>query len=192
MINTRWMHRNYHVACCNTATRSSCIYSHLCQSKQLCNLPAETFSKSSSTCAKWRARSPSLHTKQCAVYIVASFLTNPFSKGRSPLKQARKLQATLEGCNPKLCPATDSLTGVRCRATSVAKNIKSGNFSLFYLKAPNQSLMPLAVTEKTGIRGNFFQKRGGLRSFHAYRIAKYSLIGMFVNQAAKVKQINEL
>ena len=37
-------------------------------------------------------------------------------------KQARKLQATLEVCNPKLCPLTDSLTGVKCRATSVAKN----------------------------------------------------------------------
>ena len=37
-------------------------------------------------------------------------------------KQARKLLATLEGCNPKLCPATRSLTGVKCRATSVAKN----------------------------------------------------------------------
>ena len=39
-----------------------------------------------------------------------------------PFKQARKLQATLEGCNPKLCPATHSLTGVECRATSIAKN----------------------------------------------------------------------
>ena len=37
-------------------------------------------------------------------------------------QQARKLQATLEGCNPKLCPATRSLTRVKCRATSVAKN----------------------------------------------------------------------
>ena len=35
-------------------------------------------------------------------------------------KQARKLQATLEGCNPKLW-ITYSLTGVKCRATSVAK-----------------------------------------------------------------------
>ena len=41
-------------------------------------------------------------------------------------KQARKLQATLEDRNPKLCPATRSLTGVECRATSVAKNIKKG------------------------------------------------------------------
>ena len=37
------------------------------------------------------------------------------------MKQARKLQATLDGCNPKLCPLTDSLTGVKCIATSVAK-----------------------------------------------------------------------
>ena len=37
-------------------------------------------------------------------------------------KQACKLQATLDGCNPKLRPPTDSLTGVKCRATSVAKN----------------------------------------------------------------------
>ena len=36
------------------------------------------------------------------------------------LKQARKLQATLEDCNPKLWLA-HSLTGVKCRATSVAK-----------------------------------------------------------------------
>ena len=28
-----------------------------------------------------------------------------------------------QNANPKLCPATDSLTGVKCRATSVAKNI---------------------------------------------------------------------
>ena len=35
-------------------------------------------------------------------------------------KQARKLQATLEVCNPKLS-LTDLLTGVKCRATSVAK-----------------------------------------------------------------------
>ena len=38
------------------------------------------------------------------------------------MKQARKLQATLDGCNPKLRPLTDWLTGVKCRATSVAKN----------------------------------------------------------------------
>ena len=37
-------------------------------------------------------------------------------------EQARKLQATLEGCNPKLRPLTDLLTGVKCRVTSVAKN----------------------------------------------------------------------
>ena len=42
-------------------------------------------------------------------------------KGFFATKQARKLQATLEGCNPKLS-LTDSLTGVKCRATSVAKN----------------------------------------------------------------------
>ena len=36
-------------------------------------------------------------------------------------EQARKLQATLEGCNSKLFPLTGSLTGVKCRATSVAK-----------------------------------------------------------------------
>ena len=36
------------------------------------------------------------------------------------LKQARKLQATLEGCNPKLW-LNHSLTGVKCRATGVAK-----------------------------------------------------------------------
>ena len=42
-------------------------------------------------------------------------------------KQARKLQATPEGCNPKLCPATHSLTGVECRATSVAKKDKLDN-----------------------------------------------------------------
>ena len=35
-------------------------------------------------------------------------------------KQARKLQATLEGCNPEL-RLTRLLTGVKCRATSVAK-----------------------------------------------------------------------
>ena len=41
-------------------------------------------------------------------------------------QQARKLQATLEGCNPKLWLTrllVHSLTGVKCRATSVAKNI---------------------------------------------------------------------
>ena len=43
-------------------------------------------------------------------------------KAQFQKKQARKLQATLEGCNPKLCPLTGSLTGVECRATSVAKN----------------------------------------------------------------------
>ena len=37
-------------------------------------------------------------------------------------QQARKLQATLKGCNPKLCPPSVLLTGVKCRATSVAKN----------------------------------------------------------------------
>ena len=37
-------------------------------------------------------------------------------------KQARKLQATLEGCNPKLSLAR-LRTGVKCRATSVAKKI---------------------------------------------------------------------
>ena len=37
------------------------------------------------------------------------------------IQQARKLQATLEGCNPKLRPLTDLLTVVKCRATSVAK-----------------------------------------------------------------------
>ena len=36
-------------------------------------------------------------------------------------KQARKLQATLDGCKPKLRPPTDLLTGMKCRATSVAK-----------------------------------------------------------------------
>ena len=35
-----------------------------------------------------------------------------------PLKQARK---PLSYASSKLCPPTDSLTGVRCRATSVAK-----------------------------------------------------------------------
>ena len=34
-------------------------------------------------------------------------------------KQARKLQATLDGCNPKLRPPTDLLTGVKCRATYI-------------------------------------------------------------------------
>ena len=38
-------------------------------------------------------------------------------------KQARKLQATLDGCKPKLRPPTDLLTGMKCRATSVAKNL---------------------------------------------------------------------
>ena len=38
------------------------------------------------------------------------------------MEQARKLQATLDGCNPKLRPPTDLLTGVKYRATSVAKN----------------------------------------------------------------------
>ena len=38
-----------------------------------------------------------------------------------PCEQARKLQATLEGCNPKLSLAR-LRTGVKCRATSVAKN----------------------------------------------------------------------
>ena len=37
-------------------------------------------------------------------------------------QQARKLQATLEGCNPKL-RLTDLLTGVKCRAISVAKKL---------------------------------------------------------------------
>ena len=41
----------------------------------------------------------------------------------SEKEQARKLQATLEGCTPKLCPPMVSLTGVKCRATSVAKNL---------------------------------------------------------------------
>ena len=44
------------------------------------------------------------------------------SMGPGLSKQARKLQATLDGCNPKLRPPTDLLTGVKCRATSVAKN----------------------------------------------------------------------
>ena len=39
-------------------------------------------------------------------------------------QKARKLQATLEGCNPKL-RLTHSLTRVKCRATSVAKKLKS-------------------------------------------------------------------
>ena len=37
------------------------------------------------------------------------------------LKQARKPRSY---ASPKLCPASDSLTGVKCRATSVAKNCK--------------------------------------------------------------------
>ena len=38
-------------------------------------------------------------------------------------KQARKLQATLDGCNPKLRPPTDLLRGVKCGATSIAKQL---------------------------------------------------------------------
>ena len=43
-------------------------------------------------------------------------------------QQARKLQATLDGCKPKLRPPTDLLTGMKSRATSVAKK-KSGQTS---------------------------------------------------------------
>ena len=48
-----------------------------------------------------------------------------FETSLPPMQQARKLQATLEGCNPKLWitySLTHSLTGVKCRATGVAKN----------------------------------------------------------------------
>ena len=48
-------------------------------------------------------------------------VTGEPEKGQGEEKQARKLQATLDGCNPKLRPLTDLLTGVKCRATSVAK-----------------------------------------------------------------------
>ena len=45
-------------------------------------------------------------------------------------KQARKLQATLEDCNLKLCLATDSLTGLKCRATSLAKNATQHDYKI--------------------------------------------------------------
>ena len=46
--------------------------------------------------------------------------------GHSVKKQARKLQATLVR---NYDPLTDSLTGVKCRATSVAKNLaRKSNF----------------------------------------------------------------
>ena len=50
------------------------------------------------------------------------------------MKQARKPRSY---ASPKLCPLTHSLTylltGVKCRATSVAKNWYSGQFSMIYL-----------------------------------------------------------
>ena len=58
-------------------------------------------------------------------YVSGTLDLNKFGPVQLRVKQARKLQGTLEGCNPKLWITdwlTDSLTGVKCRATSVAKN----------------------------------------------------------------------
>ena len=53
--------------------------------------------------------------------VVVEWKLNSLISIEQLCKQARKLQATLDGCNPKLRPPTDLLTGVKCRATSVAK-----------------------------------------------------------------------
>ena len=66
----------------------------------------------------------------------------------SQKQQARKFQATLDGCNPKLCPLTDSLTGVKCRAISVAKNDGRGGvdcFGIFWLKIDRCSTLHLTM-----------------------------------------------
>ena len=53
-------------------------------------------------------------------------------------KQARKLQATLDGCKPKLRPPTDLLTGMKCRATRVAKKHIKKQFTLACFNFPSE------------------------------------------------------
>ena len=56
-------------------------------------------------------------------YVPNDHFLDYFSVPRVIFKN-NKLQATLDGCKPKLRPPTDLLTGMKCRATSVAKNEK--------------------------------------------------------------------
>ena len=80
----------------------------------------------------WSMSSKSSYQKYPLLIHLWIFISERRSQPKSKVlslfmyrEQARKLQATLEGCNPKLWITdwlTDSLTGVKCRATSVAKN----------------------------------------------------------------------
>ena len=54
-------------------------------------------------------------------FLANKLLWKPLLSDFLTPKQARKLQATVQVRNYR--PLTDSLTGVRCRATSVAKNV---------------------------------------------------------------------
>ena len=60
-------------------------------------------------------------------------------KKLSHTKQARKLQATLDGCNQNYDPLTRSLTGVKCRATSVAKNLMHWSCYIYHYLTQIQS-----------------------------------------------------
>ena len=80
-------------------------------------------------------------------------------------KQARKLQSTLEVCNPKLRPLTDLLTGVKCRATSVAKNC----FEYF------------AVGQKLGVVHICKRKSSNLKTFEALKTNKRDRTGISAN-----------
>ena len=63
----------------------------------------------------------------CVSALVSMVNDLPNLHGVKIKKQARKLQATLDSCNPKLRPPTDLLTAMKCRATSVAKNYLDGD-----------------------------------------------------------------
>ena len=45
-----------------------------------------------------------------------------------------------QNASPKLCPATDSLTGVKCRATSVAKKMESFQYPLHRICSNGEKL----------------------------------------------------